>query len=114
MHQLEEDNHRLRQAASKRSLALAQARQFIDSNLQRSATMLQESSDSARANGAKQENGVKQSNAAKQANGTKQENGVKQANGMKQDNGVKQGSVVKTTMAQVVKADSPVKDKKWC
>ena len=107
MHQLEEENHRLRQAASKRSLALAQARQFIDSNLQRSATMLQESSDNARANGAKQENGAKQTNAAKQGNGAKQENGLKQVNTVKQDNGVK-----KTTAQVVNKADSPVKDKK--
>lgn len=39
--QLEAENNQLRQAASKRSEALAQARHFIDSNLQRSSAMLQ-------------------------------------------------------------------------
>ena len=39
--QLEAENKQLRQAASKRSKALAQARHFIDSNLQRSSAVLQ-------------------------------------------------------------------------
>ncbi len=43
--QLEAENKQLRQAASKRSEALAQARQFIDSNLQRSSAMLQGTAD---------------------------------------------------------------------
>lgn len=44
--QLEAENKQLRQAASKRSEALAQARHFIDSNLQRSSTMLQGTAES--------------------------------------------------------------------
>ncbi len=44
--QLEADNKQLREAASKRSEALAQARHFIDSNLQRSSAMLQGTADS--------------------------------------------------------------------
>ena len=43
--QLEAENMQLRQAASKRSHALAQARQFIDSNLQRSSTRLHDLPD---------------------------------------------------------------------
>jgi len=43
--QLEAENKQLRQAASKRSEALAQARQFIDCNLQRSSAMLQGTAD---------------------------------------------------------------------
>ena len=46
LQQLEAENKQLRQAASKRSEALAQARHFIDSNLQRSSTMLQGTSES--------------------------------------------------------------------
>ena len=44
--QLEAENVQLRQAASKRSQALAQARHFIDNNLQRSSSMLKESPES--------------------------------------------------------------------
>ena len=44
--QLEAENKQLRQAASKRSEALAQARHFIDSNLQRTSAMLQGTADS--------------------------------------------------------------------
>jgi len=55
--QLEAENKQLRQAASKRSEALAQARHFIDSNLQRSSTMLQGTSES-------QGNGAQASNEA--------------------------------------------------
>ena len=41
--QLEAENSQLRQAASKRSQALSQARHFIDNNLQRSTSVLKES-----------------------------------------------------------------------
>ena len=44
--QLEAENVQLHQAASKRSQALAQARHFIDNNLQRSSSMLKESPES--------------------------------------------------------------------
>lgn len=54
MQQLEAENLQLRQAASKRSQALAQARHFIDNNLQRSSSMSRNSADSPD----NQENGV--------------------------------------------------------
>ncbi len=57
--QLEAENEQLRQAASKRSQALAQARHFIDNNLQRSSAMLKGSPDSSDVQG----NGVRANSA---------------------------------------------------
>lgn len=57
--QLEAENAQLREAASKRTQALAQARHFIENNLQRSTSMLKESTDSRDAQG----NGVQASSA---------------------------------------------------
>lgn len=44
--QLEIENAQLHEAAKKRTRALAQARQFIESNLQRSTSMLKDSTHS--------------------------------------------------------------------
>ncbi len=44
--QLEIENAQLHEAAKKRTQALAQARHFIESNLQRSTSMLKDSSNS--------------------------------------------------------------------
>lgn len=59
--QLEAENAQLREAASKRTQALAQARHFIENNLQRSMSMLKDSTDSHDAQG----NGVQASSAKK-------------------------------------------------
>ena len=57
--QLEAENAQLREAASKRTQALAQARHFIENNLQRSTSMLKESTDTHDTQG----NGVQASSA---------------------------------------------------
>lgn len=59
--QLEAENAQLREAATKRTQALAQARHFIENNLQRSSSMLKDSTDSRDTQG----NGVQASSARK-------------------------------------------------
>ena len=59
--QLEAENAQLREAASKRTQALTQARHFIENNLQRSTSMLKDSTDSHDAQG----NGVQAISAKK-------------------------------------------------
>ena len=49
--QLEAENAQLRDAATKRSQALAQARHFIENNLQRSSSLLKDSTDTSAAKG---------------------------------------------------------------
>ena len=59
--QLEAENAQLRQAATKRSQALSQARHFIDNNLERSTSVLKGSPGGSNPQG----NGVQASPASK-------------------------------------------------